>query len=220
MKLKSYGGEPTRAQKNLEGLRSLVGALVVVAIVAGAFFFAHWIGNRHEENKVAEAKCVQVIPNSVFTTGDPILDQRILYTITQDKSKNHQDSGDLVKHLWDKGDFNFESDGSKKLWSDATKKVTKLKSIEKPALSITQEGVITPYNEPEELKNVEWTEVSVTTPSTKKSESLMVSSYGENQKTPAAPTVLLNISGSSVVPSPTLGEAADHQAVETKEVCE
>lgn len=220
MKLKSYGGEPTRAQKNLEGLRGLIGALVVVAIVVGAFLFANWVGNKQEENKVAEEQCVQIIPDSVFTTGDPILDQRILYAITQDKSKNHEDSGELVKHLWDKGDFNFESEGSKELWNEANKKVTKLKSIEKPALSITQEGVIIPYNEPDELKNVEWTEVSVAAPSAKKSESLMVSSYGEEEKTPVAPTVLLNISGSSVVPSPTLGKAADHQAVETKEVCE
>lgn len=219
MKLKSYGGEPTRAQKNVEGFRSLIAVVVLIAVVGGVIFLTNWVNKHHEENKVAESECVQVIPNSVFTTGDPIIDQRILYAITNDDSKNHQDSGDLVNHLWEKENFNFPTEGSQELWSEATHKVTKLKPISKPTLSITEEGVITPYNEADELKDIEWTEVSVSPPSKKKSESLMVSSYGEEKKTTPAPTVLLNISDSTIVPSPTLGEAADHQAVETKEVC-
>lgn len=215
---KSYGVKaPTPAERNFSLIKSAVFFVVMVGLAITAFI----IFNPNSDVGTTDAEgeqCVNVIPNSVFTTGDPLTDERILYTIVNDETEGNEASGDLVTHLWDNENFDFEGK-SAELWEEAVENVNELEDIEEPALAMTDDEVIIPYEEPEELQGTEWTEVETSTPRDTKSMGLMVSSQGEETTDPA-PIVILSLTGNNTIPSPTMGDDSEHQAVEMNRVCD
>lgn len=223
VRYKSHGGKkPTAVEERASAVKAGVIFLVIVAVFVLGIIFVPKLGlfsSNEEENVTTSEQCGAIIPNSVFSTGDPLLDQRILWVITYDESKGKEVAGNLVDHIWQEGNFSFPEKAEKDLWKKAVSTVTSVeKGIEEPALSITQDGVIIPYKAGPEARSLSWTEVSVSGIPAQKSTFLMSSAIGEKTSSPV-PTVLLSINGGTLVPSPTLGVGAEHTAVDTKEVC-
>lgn len=223
VKYKSRAGNPeTKAEGNLKAVKFIFVWIAVVAAVAVGvwwmFYQAPW-NHPEEPQVVASEQCGQILDRSVFSTGDPLLDQRILWAIVNDESPNHEATEALVTHVWGKGDFNFEDEKASKLWANAVSAVSEVEgSIEKPALMITSDGVIVPFTDVPETEGVQWTEVNVSNPTSQKTTFIASSQAGEEQSA-SVPTVLLSINGGTLVPSPTLGVASEHVAVGAKEVC-
>lgn len=222
-KYKSLAGKPeTAAEGRLKAVKFLLVWVSVVAIVAVGiwwmFYKAPW--NQPEEQQTTASECGPVLDRSVFTTGNPVLDQRILWAIVNDDSENHAAAEALVTHIWDEGNFNFQDPEATALWAEATSAVITVDgSIEKPALMVTSDGAIIPFTDVAETQDIQWTEVNVTSPLAQKTTFIMSAQAGETQSA-SVPTVLLSINGATLVPSPTLGTASEHVAVGTKEVCE
>ena len=218
---KSYGGrKPTKAEENLSAGKMLLIYVVLVAVIVGGAFGVRHVLSKQDNDTVAtgDKECSQVLDGSVFTTGDPLLDQRILWTIVNDESEGSEVAAELVQHVWEDKNFKFSGD-AENLWSEAVTAVPEVEgSIEKPALSVTSDGVIIPYVDAPEAKDVNWTETPIDV-SEPRTTFVMTSKAGEEQS-PAVPTVLLSINGANVVPSPTLGIASEHVAVNMQEVCE
>lgn len=215
---RSNGGKgTTNVEERWQVLRSLLIFLLVVGVCLGAILYFN--NKKEKADDPVAANCSHVIENSVFSTGTPLTDQRILWAIVNDKSANKDAAAGIVDHLWENADFKFSKPEEQKLWDAAVNAVPQITSpIHKPALSITKEGVIIPFKEPSEVKDVMWTEVSVSGIPAQRSTFLMTSTAG-NQKTNPVPLVLLSINGGSMVPSPTLGIGSEHTAINTKEVC-
>lgn len=219
---KSGGGKGrTPAEYRLGAVKALLIFLVVVGVTLGAALYLQGkdFGNRETANPTA-AQCGNIVENSVFSTGSPLTDQRLLWVIINDQSENKSVAGGIVDHVWKHENFKFEDDAQQRMWNEAVEKVKNIRSpISKPALSITSAGVITPFSAPPETNSIIWTEVSVGTAPDNRSNFLMVSAVNETSST-AVPTVLLSINGGNVVPSPTLGQNATHTVVDIKKVCE
>lgn len=218
---KSRGG---KAETLVESRYAVVKAglifLAIVGVLLGSILLFQSRNNDETEATAPADECSVIIENSVFTTGTPLTDQRILWAILNDQSEGKVVAGGIVEHIWDEGNFAFTDEAQKKMWNEATSMVKTITSpIVQPALSITASGTIVPFTPPDEAAGIEWTEVNVAAIPDMRSTFLMSSQYGDSQSTPV-PTVLLSINNGTVVPSPTLGVAADHVAVNAKKVCE
>lgn len=226
VKMKSHGGKrPTQQDNAREGIRAVAIFIVVIGIFVAVTLLAPRIdwpfGNDDDEAKTTaqSEQCGNIIPGSVFTTGDPLLDERILWVIVNDDSEGHETTGNIVTHIWENGDFAFEGDSERKLWAEATSAVTEPKEFTEPLLSINESGVIGPFAPAEEIEDLNWTMATVTNPPGERSTFIMASEIGETTS-PPVPTVLMPVNGGVQVPAPSMGEGAKHTAVNTQEVCE
>lgn len=225
-KYKSRGGKPeTQAEGRLQAVKFIFFWLLVVAVIAVGVWWMFYKAPWNDPDNLgpqtnATQECSEILDRSVFSTGSPLLDQRILWAIVNDESQDRTATEALVTHIWKNGNFNFEDAGAKTLWADATAAVPEVDgAIDKPALMITTTGVIVPFSDVEETQSIQWAEVNVSAPSTQRTTFITSSTAGEQQSA-SVPTVLLSINGGTTVPTPTLGTASEHVAVGAKEVCE
>lgn len=219
---KSRGGKgESLVESRYSAIKAGLVFLAIVGVLLGSILFFQNRGNDDDPAVTTTAgECSVIIENSVFTTGTPLTDQRILWVILNDQSEGKVVAGGIVEHVWNEANFKFTDDAQKKMWNEATSMVQAINTpINQPALSIMADGTIVPFTPPDEVAGIQWTEVNVTAVPDMRSTFLMSSQAGETQSVPV-PTVLLSINNGTMVPSPTLGVASDHIAVNAKKVCE
>lgn len=223
VRFQSAGGRNlTPAERHYSVAKSGLIFVIVIALAIGAYFGINHLvqTNKESETVATPAACSAVIENSVFSTGDPLLDQRILYAILSDKSEGKETSGSLVQHIWEKKNFAFTDQPVADLWNQAVKNVVAVESaITAPALSITADGIITPFKENSDTRDINWVEVQVSDRPSQVSTFLAISVLSEQTQSTPVPTVLLSINNANVVPAPYLGQGSQTQIVEAKKVC-
>lgn len=200
--------------------RSMLGAVTIFALIMASLVY---LGIRAGKDDAAPSEpavavsCREILPGSVFTTGDPLIDERILYVIASDKSEVRQVAGGIVEHIWKNGNFSFPKREENALWEKATSVVTRPRA-DAPLLAVTESSLIVPYAPTPQTKDLKWAFARADKPSSEPSIFLVGGDKG-GTKTTFVPTVLRSINGGQVIFSPTLGEGTTTVIAGAAKVC-
>lgn len=144
----SRGGSPrSLVEQRGQGVKFVLMLLFSFLVTLGLW----WAYSTYRDKA---SQCVSSWPEmSVFTTGNPEVDQRIAWAIAHDESEKMEASEQLVTQLWEKKDISFTGKAAE-LWGKA--QLAELATETTPWLSITQSGVIVPFFSAPEVQGKTW----------------------------------------------------------------
>lgn len=207
-----------REKRKARGFARAAAAYVLISAAAlGGVIYATNLEDKGAQEAQQTAACSHPVPRSVFTTGDPLLDQQILWFIANDPSEGNELSASMVTHIWENRNFAFPTSEANALWEEAVSAVTSIGEISKPALMLAEGNVIVPYNDSTQLQGMSWQEVSVT-PQYEVGTMLTAPGTEQEEYTPV-PVVFMPINNANVVPAPVYDDSGSVQMVNYSEVC-
>lgn len=197
---------------------ALIYSITVGALLGGTIYVANQEKTTQPETNQASS-CGKVIPRSVFTTGSPLLDQQILWAISNDASEGREVSARLVTHIWESKNFAFETVEENKLWEQATGTVQQVsQAINKPALMLAEGNVIVPYNDNPQTQGLSWQEVQVT-PAYEVG-TMLAGPNSEQSEASVVPIVFMPINSGQIIPAPSYDDSKTVQIVDYKGACD